>query len=71
MGESLRDITLGSTGGDVWQDNLNQHCKRPVFSEGRIRAMEAAIYQPAGRIDDREALIAEARQWLRKHRRAT
>ncbi|WP_374960954.1 DUF4381 domain-containing protein [Spongiibacter tropicus] len=78
LGQLLRRVAhhaYGNSGlssrGDVWQDNLNQHCKRPVFSEGRIQAMEAAIYQPAGRIDDREALIAEARQWLRKHRRAT
>ena len=58
-----------SSRGDVWQDILNQHCKQPVFSDGRIRDMEAAIYQPSAQLHDRQALLAEARQWLRKHRR--
>ena len=77
LGQLLRRVAhhaYGNSGlssrGDVWQDCLNQHCRQPVFSEGRIRAMEAAVYQPAAQIEDRQALTAEARQWLRKHRRA-
>lgn len=77
VGQLLRRVVhhaYGKTGlslhGEAWHGYLNQCCKKPVFAPGRIQELEAASYQAAATLEDRQALLAETRQWISKHRRA-
>ncbi len=60
---------IAGLSGDKWMDFLYQSCgDKPAFSDTTLTAMLAAAYQPPNDTLPRDVLIAESKNWIRRHR---
>lgn len=60
---------IAGLSGDKWMDFLYQSCgEKPVFTDANLEAILQAAYQSSAQALQRDALIAESRTWIRRHR---